>query len=374
MMMVGLRINAIKAVQIGRMNSMSYEDGWAAINLQMPSRVPRTEYSAEMHWNLVKAVTGIAVDQNSTEQCILRAQNAFRLAWNYDFVWDVLIFGNELGDIRTKMGHAEYALNAGSDYNNDINCPFKTIEDVLAFDPVDAYGQKNKQDIVLRFESDYKDACKQYPDGVNMTGIYITCLSGLIEIFGWDMMLMAMGTDSDRFGQIANRYAQWIQQYFDALAETAVPVVMVHDDITWTSGPFVHPNWYRQYVFPNYKKYFAPLIDSGKKIIYTSDGDYTVFVDDVAETGVHGFVMEPTTDMAYVAEKYGKTHVIVGNADTRVLLDGTKDQIKAEVERCMTIGKDCPGFFMAVGNHIPPNTPVENAIYYNDVYKKLSRR
>ncbi len=26
---------------------MSYHDGWAAIHLEMPARVPRTEYSAE---------------------------------------------------------------------------------------------------------------------------------------------------------------------------------------------------------------------------------------------------------------------------------------------------------------------------------------
>jgi uroporphyrinogen-III decarboxylase len=78
--------------------------------------------------------------------------------------------------------------------------------------------------------------------------------------------------------------------------------------------------------------------------------------------------------MAYIAEKYGKTHFFIGNADTRILLSGTKEQIKLEVERCMSIGKNCPGFFMAVGNHIPPNTPVENAIYYNDIYMELSSR
>jgi len=27
-----------------------------------------------------------------------------------------------------------------------------------------------------------------------------------------------------------------------------------------------------------------------------------------------------------------------------------------------------------VGNHIPPNTPVENALYYNQVYEELSKR
>ena len=116
------------------------------------------------------------------------------------------------------------------------------------------------------------------------------------------------------------------------------------------------------------------MLDAGKKVLYTSDGNYSMFIDDVAETGVHGFVLEPDTDMAAIAEKYGKTHSFIGNADTRILLNGTKEQIRAEVERCMAIGKNCPGFFMAVGNHIPPNTPVENALYYNEVYEELSKR
>ncbi len=101
------------------------------------------------------------------------------------------------------------------------------------------------------------------------------------------------------------------------LAEADVPAVMVHDDIVWTSGPFIHPDWYR---------------------------------------------------------RYGTTHFFVGNADTCVLLSGTRDQIRSEVERCMSIGKACPGFIMAVGNHIPANTPVESALHYNEVYNKLSKR
>lgn len=36
--------------------------------------------------------------------------------------------------------------------------------------------------------------------------------------------------------------------------------------------------------------------------------------------------------------------------------------------------KGLPGFMMAVGNHIPSNTPLENALYYNQVYEQLSRR
>ncbi len=164
------------------------------------------------------------------------------------------------------------------------------------------------------------------------------------------------------------------QLYFDALAESKAPVVMVHDDIVWGNGPFMHPDFYRAIVFPCYKKLFAPLLEHGKIILFTSDGTYDMFVDDLAGCGVSGFVMEPTTSLDYIAEKYGKTHSIVGNADTRVLMMGSKDDIRREVGRCMDIGRRCPGFIMAVGNHIPSNTPVDNALYYDEFFREMRKR
>ena len=159
-----------------------------------------------------------------------------------------------------------------------------------------------------------------------------------------------------------------------AMSKSDVPVIMIHDDIVWTDGAFIHPDWYRKYVFPNYKKMFKPLIESGKKILYTSDGNYTEFVDDIADCGVNCFVLEPLTDMQYIADKYGKTHSFIGNADTRILLSGTKEDIYNEVKRCMDTGKKYPGFIMAVGNHIPANTPVDNCMYYNDFYMEMRKR
>ncbi|RME64257.1 MAG: hypothetical protein D6790_03480, partial [Caldilineae bacterium] len=72
---------------------MSYTDGWAALNLEMPDRVPRTEYSAETHWELLTAVTGIPVDVDSSEEIKKEAQRRFMgpEGWNYDFFWSTLI-------------------------------------------------------------------------------------------------------------------------------------------------------------------------------------------------------------------------------------------------------------------------------------------
>ena len=352
---------------------MSYADGWAAMNLEMPARVPHTEYSLEGHWELIKVVTGIDASPESPEALKREAAFALYKAWDFDFRWSTLIGNEELGEVQTDMGHAVYAAG-GVDWRDTIHCPFTTPEQVLAFDPWETYGPKDKAALVRRFEEHYRQQAEETPEMITMTGVYITCISGLIAMFGWDMLLLAAGTDPQRFGEVTNRYITWIQQYYDALGEADVPVVMVHDDIVWSSGAFISPKWYREYVFPNYKKLFAPLIDSGKKIMFTSDGDYTKFIDDIAGCGVNGFVMEPFTDMAYIAEKYGKTHVFIGNADTRILLRGDRPAIRADVERCMAIGKGCPGFFMAVGNHIPSNTPVDAVLYYEKVVEELSRR
>jgi hypothetical protein len=352
---------------------MSYQDGWAAINLEKPARIPRTEYSAEMHWDLITAVTCMQVDQHSPAAVQQQARSAFMKAWNYDFFWSTLISADEFGATRSRMGHAEYAAG-GVDWDENIYELFNDPQAVLDFDPWEQLGSRDQGALTRRFEAHYQEQCAHHPEGVNMTGIYITLISGFIDLFGWEMLLMAAGTDAERLGWLAERYASWIGQYFEALAEADLPVVMVHDDIVWSSGPFMQPAWYRQYLFPNYKKLFAPLLESGKKIIFTSDGNYDLFVSDIAACGVHGFVLEPWTDLGAIVERYGQTHVIIGNADTRILLNGTKAQIRAEVERCIELGRDCPGYFLAVGNHIPPNTPVENALYYNQVYEALSRR
>jgi hypothetical protein len=352
---------------------MSFENGWAAVNLKMTGRVPRLEFDAENHWELVKRVTGIDVSVESSEEVKARGRQAFIRAWDYDILFAALISHEELDARRTRMGHGTYAAG-GIDYDAQIGCPFASVDEALAFDPLQTYGQKDKNELVKRFNTHYRESCLANPELVNMTGTYVSLFSGLLSIFGWELFLTMGGLDPDGLGLVANRYAAWMQQYFEALAESDTTVVYFHDDIVGTSGPVFHPRWYRKYIFPNYINYFKPLLAHGKKIIFISDGNYTRLVDDIAATGVAGFFLEPYNDLKYIIEHYGRTHILVGNADTRVLLNGTRSEIRQEVERVMTLGKDCPGLFMCVSNMIPANTPVENALYYNEVVEELRPR
>jgi len=347
---------------------MSYKNGMAALNLEMPDIVPRTESSVTGHYELIKKITGIDGTKEPD-----KARKALLKEWEFAVNWSVLVYGDGLGEWVTSMGHAVYA-HGGTDWNENINCPFKDEEQVFHFDFDKQAEPVNISEYVQKFNAHYQSQQDYYDNIVNMSGVYTTCMSGLIYMLGWDMLLACAGADSKRFGDFTDRYSVRMLGYFEALAKSDVPVVMIHDDIVWTEGAFIHPDWYRKYIFPNYKKMFAPLIESGKKILYTSDGNYTEFISDVADCGVNCFILEPLTDMQAVADRYGKTHAFIGNADTRVLLSGTKDDIYNEVKRCMDIGKSCPGFIMSVGNHIPANTPVDSCLYYNDFYMQMRKR
>ena len=174
---------------------MSFEDGWSAINLDMSSRIPHTEYSlAEMHWGAIRSVTRIELNDEPSDALKTESRIAFRKAWNFDFNWNVCIFGGEFGDFKTDMGHALYTAE-GHDMRQPSKCVFETPEEVFNFDPFEQYGVKHKTLLTKRFESDYQNRKKECPFEVNMTGIYITLISGLLDIFGWDMLLLAAGTD-----------------------------------------------------------------------------------------------------------------------------------------------------------------------------------
>jgi len=355
---------------------MSRDSGMAALHMQMTDRVPRAEYSAETHWPLIQVVTGIDTSIPENRESATRA---FMKAWDYAFSWHTYVnrkFYERNNGRFTRMGHAIYGelADGHSDFNANQIEPFKDPEDVYAFDPVEEYGIFPEKELIEELEADYQRQQALYGDTVCMGGVYVTLFSGLIDMFGWDMLLTSMAIDPPRFARVIDRYAQWVSQFYTAYAKSAIPVIMSHDDLCWTSGPVASPRWYRDHIFPHMKKLWEPILESGKRLIFTSDGDWTLFYDDIVACGAHSVVMEPCCDMALFAEKYGKTHGFIGNADTRVLLLGTKDDIFNEVKRCMDIGRHCPGYILTVGNHIPQNTPVQNALWYDEAYRYYSKR
>lgn len=335
---------------------MSYQVGLDAIFLKPTTRLAHTEYcSNDRLRTTIQQATGKSLED----------------AWECDLIWstdDGPVPWVERGRV-TDMGHAEF-LEGGVDRRSPKPCPFTDAEQVLAFDAVVEYDLPDFDGLVAYYERRHRELQRDNPNQVFTAGYYKTIVSGAIEAFGWDMLLTA-AADQTAFEKVLDSIFRLSLHHFRAWAKTSAPVFICHDDMVWTEGPFMDPAFYRRVIFPRYAELWRVLKRAGKKILYCSDGNWTMFLDDIASAGADGFIFEPLVSLDIAVSRFGQSHVIVGSkVDCRTLTFGTCDQIRSEIDATLELAWNCPGFMFAVGNHIPSNVPVENALFYFNYLQK----
>jgi len=98
------------------------------------------------------------------------------------------------------MGHAEWDEIDKKD--SEIGCPFKTVEDVLSFDPLTEYKLPDIDIITTRFKNRFKEAEELFTDAVVTGGRYNSLFSACIRTFGWDMFLTSVPGNEEKFDRI----------------------------------------------------------------------------------------------------------------------------------------------------------------------------
>lgn len=341
---------------------MSFERGRQAIQLQAPDLIPHTQYCS--HPEYMSHITGLPLDHPDLGRKAMEVMD-------YDFVWNTDGPGTLRGRF-SDMGRAYW--NEGQRELDTRHQAF-TPEEGLEIDCREEYGVPDRAELTRRYEESWQHARTQvYPFAVYPGGIYRTEISFMIAAFGWDTLLNMAALDLKGFTRVMDTWFEVVKEHYAAWAETSIDVFLCHDDMVWSEGPFINPAWYRGELFPRYRELWRIVKEKGKKLLFCSDGNYTMFVDDLAAAGADGFIFEPLTDLDYVVKHFGQSHVIIGNADCRVLTFGSVEETKAEVRRVMDTARDCPGFFFAVGNHLPANIPMANIIACLDTYRALRER
>lgn len=354
---------------------MSYAIGNAALNLEWTERVARTEYNDNAE--IVRYFAGKAGQPNDYAVGNTFTDPYFLAATDLDFMWNTsdggpLWWGNR-GRV-TDMGHATY-VEDGSDYRELKPSPFTGPDDVLNFNAVQEYGLVDFATLVDYYQTSFTEAQAAVPGCVTTGGYYNTLVSGAIQIFGWDLLLEAAGDDQEKFGEdVLGSIFEQTMHHARAWAQTSIDWYICHDDMVWTAGPFIQPDFYRAYIFPRYQALWAMLHAAGKKVLFCSDGTWDMFLDDIIDAGADGFIFEPTNDLEKFVKRAGKTHVLMGGADCRTLSFGTKEEIEQELRWVYSLARECPGFFFATGNHFPANIPLENALLYFELIKALGNR
>jgi uroporphyrinogen-III decarboxylase len=164
-----------------------------------------------------------------------------------------------------------------------------------------------------------------------------------------------------------NNIAKWVKQSHS-------PVFLFHDDIAMTRGLVFSKEWYLKEIIPRYEQILEPAFQSGKKLVFISDGNYMDLIPEIMSLGIHGLMIDLSNDLEWVLKTYGMDHVVIGNINTMTLTFGTRDDIRHEVQRCANLGKLYPGYFFKSSGDLPHNIPLDNISYYFDLKAKLGIR
>jgi len=165
----------------------------------------------------------------------------------------------------------------------------------------------------------------------------------------------------------AKRLIATVVDYNRRLVEQAaavgVDIVRFTDDYGSTTGPFMSPDMWIEFVQPGLRELVDVAHGLGMKVVKHSCGNLHGLVDPILDTGVdalHPVQPFPGQSLSIFKERYGRRVCLIGNVDCiEVLTTGNREAVFADVRRCIDEGAAGGGYMLASSNAFHSGTRPE---------------
>ncbi len=363
---------------------MQRERALSAYRRQPTDRIPHCEfYSNPDALTLITGVDAYATPQ--TAELGLLKRYAVDVWWPTES--DAPLAHPDDGQVVTdEEGRTSARWGAGRTWHWDWGARFKTIDDVLRFEPLENLDYRWMEPVGLDLSVSVDELAAQFQANVDAqrrilgdlalapAGFYNTLFMWPLLNFGWELFIELVMEHPEEFERIMKGFAETSRKVFRAWAKTDVEVVQSHDDICFQRGPTFAPDWLRKHVYPYYEEFWGYLKESGKTVVFICDGNLDQVIDDVLACGADGTFMETYTDIREYKRKHPNA-VLIGGGDNRILKGGDPEAIERMVVEMTEIGRDMPGYFYSISNHITWDLdPVTVKTYFDACEKHGSRR
>lgn len=218
---------------------------------------------------------------------------------------------------------------------------------------------------------DYKRSVKDrdYPLGISVGSFY----GWVRNWMGVERLSYMLYDDPNFIREIDEYIADFVIEVTrKAVEELELDFALFWEDLGMKAGPLISPKHFREIMLPCYKRVTEFLRSHGIDIIWVdSDGNNDPIIPLWLEGGVNGiYPLEVAADQDAIAlrKKYGKSLLLMGNIDKRVLAR-SKQEIEREVLRKVPWLAMQGGYFPFVDHSVPPDVPLENFQYYLDLVK-----
>ena len=139
------------------------------------------------------------------------------------------------------------------------------------------------------------------------------------------------------------------------------------------SCSLVSPRIYRGFIKPYHEEIVKYFSGQGRRITLHMCGYIDPIMEDVVSTGIQAVSIDGPSSLKKMVEVSQKRVVLIGNVETRLFVDGTKEQIEQAVRDCIETAAQGSAYILASGCEIPQNALIENVRYLLDCAHQYGR-
>lgn len=209
----------------------------------------------------------------------------------------------------------------------------------------------------------FEEARSILPEGMGIIGQYGDIFTVAWEMMGFETFAVATHEQPDLVEAVFARVRDLILSMFDAMADMDwVGALWFSDDIAYSSGLMVRPEFLRKLFFPCLKHIGSLALKRRIPFIYHTDGVLWSVMDDIIDCGVNGLhPIEPKSmDILDVKKRYGDRLCLCGGVELDLLSRGTPEQVRSLVRQYIEDVGQGGGWCAGSSNSIPDYASVQN--------------
>jgi len=222
-----------------------------------------------------------------------------------------------------------------------------------------------------------EEAGKLIPDDMGIIGQYGDIYTTVWEMLGFENFSMKMYEDPELIGAMFKKIGDLVYSMFETMASMDfVKVLWYSDDLAYSSGLMVSPDFYREYLFPYMRRIGKLAKERNIPFIFHSDGVlYDIMddlIDDIGISSLHP--VEPISmDMAELKERVGDKLCLCGGIDVDQLCRAEPEHIREMTRNFINIAKGKGGWCAGSSNSIPEYVKPENYLAMIETVLKEGR-
>ena len=233
---------------------------------------------------------------------------------------------------------------------------------ITSWEEYERYPWPNVNDIDYRR---FEEARVALPEDMGIIGQYGDIFTVVWELMGFETFAFAVYEQPDLVHALFERVGGLIMSMFETMATMEwVGALWFSDDIAYTGGPLLNPEFFRKHFFLFLRKIGDLARKRSIPFIYHSDGVLWSMMDDIVGSGVTALhPIEPKSmDIREVKSRYGDRLCLCGGVEVDTLARGTPDDVRSLVRQYIAEVAPGGGWCAGSSNSIPEYVPVPNYI------------